>query len=242
MELSAPITILILAISGYYFSTQCYLLKYRIYRENGHRLYLTSATCGLVLFYISVALCRGQEFLWLDLLKYKPLFVLTNGWEYHIATIATPLLAYVATTLINKIDDIKERSLIAAWERDDIDALCYEAISEFKPISVTLESRKNYIGLVYDTLEPEKEGYLTILPLYSGYRSAENLELKLVKKYTSVYTLITKLEYEVSDEEFENTLSELRDYRVIIPRKDIATLNISANLLHKEITEPELSI
>ena len=237
MEFSPPLTILFLASAGFYFATQCYLLKYRVIRESGHKLYLSALACGAVLLLISQSLYYFQELIWLDLLKYPTIFVISD--EASFITVMTLPLSVLIALLINKIDSIKEHSWIKAISKNDVDSLCYEAATDFKPISITLDTRKVYIGLVYDSLEPEKEGYLTILPLYSGYRDKDNLEFNLDKKYRSVYLLIDQLEEDLTEKESEEKLAELSDYRVVIPKERIVTINISANLLYNEIDEPK---
>lgn len=236
MDLGIPINILFIVAGGYYFSTQCYLLKYRVLRESGHRLYLSAATCGSALFLIVFLVYKIHQYVWFDCLEFPLVYRIEN--ERDIFSLSTFLLGILLVLIINKHDDIKEKSLIRVWSKNDIDSICSEAITEFKPISITLENNKVYIGLVYDSLEPEKEGYLTILPLYSGYRAKETLELKLDKKYTSVYELIDSLERQRSSEN-DAELEKLKDFRIVIPRERIITLNISANLLYKDLIDPE---
>lgn len=148
----------------------------------------------------------------------------------------------IITYSLNRIPRLKAACLVKAWERDDIDSICSEAITNFKLISISLDNRKVYIGLVFDSLEPDKEGYLTILPFYSGHRDIENLEMVLVKKYTSVYNLLERLNDQPPGQEDEELESQLKDYRIVIPRERIATLNISANSLYKEMEEPSKQI
>ena len=83
---------------------------------------------------------------------------------------------------------------------------------------------------------------MTILPFYSGHRDIENLEMVLVKKYTSVYNLLERLNDQPPGQEDEELESQLKDYRIVIPRERIATLNISANSLYKEMEEPSKQI
>jgi hypothetical protein len=141
---------------------------------------------------------------------------------------------------VNLTFGAKEKVLEKVWQRNDIDALCSEAASGLKPISITLDNRKVYIGLIYDSLEPGRDANLTILPLYSGYRDKDTLEMNMTRKYTSVDDLFEELltaDGDVRDE----IANKLAEYRVVIPRSRIITINLSVHSLRKTVTEPERS-
>lgn len=236
MELSPPLIIVFVAASGYVFCNWCNLLKYDVLRDTGQRLYLTAALSGSVVYIATFLLFRLQEWLWIDLLRLEPIIPIRISLESYIAQLSLGL-SFLATFLINLSPSITARTLERVWRKNDIDALCAEAASGIKPLSVTLDNRKVYIGLMADSPEPGKDANLTILPLYSGYRDKDTLEMTLTRKYKSVDALLAELidtNGEVSDE----VASKLDEYRVVIPRSRIVTINLSVNSLHKTMDEP----
>ena len=192
MELSPPVTILLLAASGYIFCNWCHLIKFDVLRDTGQRLYLTAAVCGVSIYLVTYILYSLQKALWVDLLHWPVVWHFQTPLESWLAQLALGF-SLAATFVINRFPGIKERSLEKAWHRNDMDALCSEAIAGTKPVTVTLDTRKVYVGLVFDSLEPGKEANLTLLPLYSGYRNKDTLELHISRKYSSVDDLLGKM-------------------------------------------------
>ncbi|MES2625263.1 MAG: hypothetical protein V4628_08285 [Pseudomonadota bacterium] len=238
MELSPPLIIIVLAASGYFFCNWCNFLKYDVLRDTGQRVYLTAALCGII-FYIATFLMYGlQEWIWVDLLQLQPIIELEISLESFIAELSVGF-SVCCTLFLNRSSRIKEAALERVWEKNDIDALCSEAASELKPISVTLDNKKVYIGLIFDSLEPGNDANLTLLPLYSGYRDKDTLEMNLTTKYQSVDGLLAKLA-DVDGESVEEVIIKLKEFRVVIPRSRIVTVNLSVNSLYKKtIPEPE---
>lgn len=146
------------------------------------------------------------------------------------------LVSLLATVLVNHSNWVKEWSLNRAWHRNDMDALCKEAIAGTKPVAVTLDTRKVYVGLVFDSLEPGKEANLTILPLYSGYRDKDTLEMHLTRKYTSVDLQLGILANDADGADADDAAEQLAEYRIVIPRERIVTLHIALNSLRNSIS------
>ena len=69
------------------------------------------------------------------------------------------------------------------WRR-----LLHEAEQQDRPISITLENRKWYVGYVAESpnLSPE-EIYFRLLPVISGYRDKDTLETFRTVLYEEVY-------------------------------------------------------
>jgi len=177
--------------------------------------------------------------LWIDALRLPAIYEIDISLESYIAQLSV-LAALCATVLVNLTFGAKEKVLEKVWQRNDIDALCSEAASELKPISITLDNRKVYIGLIYDSLEPGRDANLTILPLYSGYRDKDTLEMSVTRKYTSVDALFEELI--TGDGEARDEIADkLAEYRIVIPRARIITINLSVHSIHKTVTEPERS-
>lgn len=116
-------------------------------------------------------------------------------------------------------------------EKNDFDFICFKAMADEKPIAISHESGKVYVGYVIDTMDPADENsHLTILPIYSGYRETETLRFKLKTKYQYVIDLIT------SPREESEKAEEIDDYCMAFPRSKINSLHIFNDHLHKSVS------
>ncbi|EPL6454726.1 hypothetical protein N0G65_001867 [Providencia rettgeri] len=68
-----------------------------------------------------------------------------------------------------------------------MDEIFFDSLVDRRPILITLQNKKAYIGIVNALGEPnEKEGpnqYISILPIISGYRNKDTLKLVLENEY-----------------------------------------------------------
>lgn len=123
----------------------------------------------------------------------------------------------------------REASLWEAWQEDDLERVCGRASTEFKPVGITLQSDKVYVGLIGDTLEPSSvNAYLSILPLYSGYRSKDERQFKLIHRYDHLIDGFLNTA--------ETDKSRWLDYLIVIPRDQIVTLHIFNDHLYNQIS------
>lgn len=217
------IALLIISIlaSGYILATFCYFFRYKTARESGHRLYLTSASLGLVatfvvevIFLFLQTLCSFLHHLpWIR--SEVDLFALPHDL---VLTVSIPVCSVIYCLAYNSRTDIKSRNLKRAWGKDDFSALLDYATNTLKPIAVTLESRKVYVGLVAVTNEPDSEcSHLTLLPYYSGFRDQESLHLFITNKYNAVFDY------------FENDADSgppIEDLYVVLPLNKIVSSHI----------------
>jgi len=240
---------LAVAAAGFIIASRCYLVRYQIARESGHRLYLAAITYGFAC--ISIAILPIGFIAWAACLEISP----------YLLGIATALTGLGFTELFNRRldrsqlpaawaalkslsfrevvihlwnawerdDSARVKALWRAWEKDDIELVCATALSEFKPVAVTVESGKVYVGLVADTIEPSSDkSYLSILPFYSGYRDKETHSLRLNHKYES---LINGLLNEDPD-----IIASGLDYVIVVPKERIITIHIFNDQLYNEVS------
>lgn len=72
---------------------------------------------------------------------------------------------------------------------NDLLQLLDGAAREEKPVSITLDNRKVYIGYIVDAPNLDSTGaYVAILPMLSGYRDANTMQLEFATDYTRVYS------------------------------------------------------
>ncbi|WP_290502881.1 hypothetical protein [Alcanivorax sp.] len=225
---SAALLVLSMLVAGYIPATHCYYFKYRTAREAGHRLYLTSASIGFASFLISEIILFSilrffSFFSWLPQLSEK----LT---EHHIIILI--VFSFVLSVLVtwgyNNQPDSKNKNMQRVWQKDDFSMLLSHATQQLKPISVTLENRKTYVGYVARTNEPDKEtSHITLLPIFSGYRDEETLHLRLTNKYKVVFS-----HYLSSDND-----TDPEDFYIVIPVNRIISSNIFSEKVYKKISK-----
>ncbi len=154
------------------------------------------------------------DFLRLNAFPFKPFSVpATPISTLGINAVEGTLLAYIALKLTNYFYD-KVRAIENAW-KDDLSVLLHRAIEIDKPIQVTVDTRKVYVGQIFETIEPDEDSaYLTIIPLFSGHRTEDKLELAITHKYNKVFQM------------FKDRDPMVEHYRLVIPKSRIVTCHI----------------
>ncbi|HFC8547237.1 TPA: hypothetical protein ACFRG8_001355 [Neisseria lactamica] len=106
---------------------------------------------------------------------------------------------------------------------DGLLRLVIEAAAKQKPIRLSLKSRKIYVGLVMEEqFESGDLDYVLIVPLVSGYRDKDTLDIFFDCSYLSVYE---KHELLSGDEELsEEKLLKLNDFRLAIKAGEIESV------------------
>lgn len=148
-------------------------------------------------------------------------------------TAFAPLAALLFTFYYNKTDGAKARNLRRAWASDDLSSLINFATEYLKPIAVTLESRKVSIGLVARTNEPDHDqGYITLLPYYSGYREHETLHLHITNRYDAVFKVIDDETSEIN----------IEDLYIVLPLGKIVSAHIFNDAVYERVNRPQTPI
>ena len=217
------VTLLAVAVGGFIFSTKCYATKYRISRQSGHKLYLPALGFGFILAplaWLSLKfgywICGATGFT-----ACIPVSDELNNFAFAIHML---VWGWLAAALYNKLPKVRANALTRELKKNDFDATCLYASQTFKPVAITLESRKVYVGMIIDTPAPESD-YLTFLPAYSGYRNGETLSFTLLNDY---------------DQELEKLLegdkdTHLQDLVITVPKGKILSLHIYNEHLYQQL-------
>jgi len=98
--------------------------------------------------------------------------------------------------------------------------LLFSSMLQLKPVSVTLDTRKIYIGFVQEipSLDPAK-AFVRLLPILSGYRDEKDLTFH----FTTNYSLALK---ETTDKE---------DFVIVIPLSAVKTANLFNQNTHSRL-------
>ena len=168
-------------LGGFLFLHLSHVFRFKAQRYDGYRLILASAGWGvillssgrlLVLSFSAIPILNGwAERIWFTLCPFQHSDAC--AWSFVLG----PLLAKYVVNRMYDIEKAKDRQLDNDRQADAFTRLLHVATRQNRLISVTLDSRKWYVGYVAEApnLNPE-EKYFRILPLVSGYRDKDTLE------------------------------------------------------------------
>ena len=158
----------------------------------------------------------------------------TSRWEAIIAPVDTDASTALATFFVAFVLGLALGLLLrvlfgGGWVSDliidrygsGLEKFLYKYIRSPLLISVTLDKRKVYVG--YPGLTPmpnprggDPENYFGLLPLLSGYRAQDSLQLRFTTDYTQAYEEVDAgMHPDVSIDDFE----------IIIPLDRVVTVN-----------------
>lgn len=209
------------ACIGYVFCLNCYKFQYSLARKSGYYSYLYCTSFGIVFLALGV---------WIDWDWFRADWL--SAISINVNVFANPLfadifsgisVALIALIVFNTLID-KTQSIQMAW-KDDLSVVLWKAIELELPVQITLDTRKVYIGQVFDTIEPDEDSsFLSIVPLLSGHRLEDTLELKITHKYHKVIQDLKNKEE-----------SKIAAYQLVIPKARIVTCHIFDPKLYQDI-------
>ena len=217
-----PYNVLLLPLLvGYFFLTYWYFTKFSTKRHSGHRLIFHAAAAGLLFLVISFLIVRFISWQW---------SALALWWQNVVPFpyLGTSLLACAIGALfwwpLNQIGFPRKEDAAAQREieksNDHLEILLARALRETKAVSITLKSRKVYVGLMTRTHDPLYDRkYVQLLPIKSGFRDPDTLELKLTIDYAVVYAKIIQ-------EEATVVAGGIQDFEIVIPVAEIQSVNL----------------
>ena len=187
-----PYNLLLLPLrAGYFFIHYTHFTRFRALKLSSYRLLFESALWGLLFLVSSLFITRA-------LLRIDALGGVIASWKElaplpHSGTAVGALLLGIASTLlVNRLVG-KERAARRSAKKHggDLLTLLFEAQSKDRPVLITQSNKKVYVGWVTLSfnLDPELTE-LTILPMISGYRSSETLEIEYTTRYVHLYEMI----------------------------------------------------
>jgi len=175
-------------LAGYCALHICHFFRFRAQKQDGHRLLFESALAGIPL----LVLGRLTTY-WVGSTPWGRLAdgAVTTMFDVpFIGTCIAALLFGIGLPLFANALTSTERAKWWAIKATDNGflRLAQTALRREMPISLTLKTRKVYIGYVVQTPNLKlAEQYIHVLPLVSGYRESATLELKLTADYAKVY-------------------------------------------------------
>lgn len=217
-------------LGGYIFIKKSTWFRYRSIRYNAQELILSSAVAGL----IGVSLA----FLITTLISFQiPDFY--TWWKSNIpfGFLGTALLAFlllVASGIVPNqwMDEEEQIKKIIREDNDGIELILLRALEDAKLVSITLKSRKVYIGFISQNFFNPWAGVksIKVIPVYSGYRDDKDFHIEFTTSYDPV------IRYTVESAEID---LDINDFQMGIPISEIVTVNIFDPKVHEKFSKPD---
>lgn len=190
-------------VGGLIFCSAWNVTRWRVAREEGHRLYFRAVLFGAILFVVvaairpqlesrfprySATVAAVKEFI-------KPMAKEQSGAAAVADLTVTCFLAMLAgwplAWLLN-LGFRKDFWLRRAIEEDDLEGFFLDAADREIPIAATMDDRKVYVGYVVASFDPAiGRKCILLLPLMSGYRHQETHKVTFTTFYTDLYGAVS---------------------------------------------------
>jgi len=217
-------------IGGYIFLANFNLTKPRTYHYSGYKLLFLSALMGVIGdFLVSIA----QAILELIPLNNYPSLLKIFSWILSLFTIVDKpnpkevfvfLFLCISWIVLNQLPYFNSGKTLRQAIFDlgtPLEKLLLDAQINDQLVSISLKNDKVYVGFV---IEPQlsfrpyssQEGYITILPMLSGYRESETKKVNITTRY-----------YEViyNQELLTSSAIKEKDFQMTLPEREIITVN-----------------
>jgi hypothetical protein len=216
-------------LGGYIFIKKSTWFRFISIRYNAQELILSSAVAGLIGVTTAFLITNAISIQFPDFYTW---------WQNHIHFnfLGTALLAFLllvsAGFMPNRwIDEEEHIKKIIQEDNDGIELILLKALEEAKLVSITLKSRKIYIGFVSKNFFNPWTGVksINIIPVYSGYRDEQDFHIE----FTTSYDTVIKFTVESTDIELD-----IDDFQMGIPISEIVTVNIFDPRVYEKFSRP----
>jgi hypothetical protein len=171
-------------LAGYLFLHTNRYLRWKAQTLDGNRLLLEAAKYGIVFGVAGRAVTYFAAFIPKERYVEYALHDVAP-FDYVGTAVAALLLGILGGPLSNLFfDELAAKALALRRQGNHLLRLLNEASEEGDLISVTLDTRKWYVGYVVETpsLDP-KDQFFSIIPIFSGYRNSDTLEARRLTEY-----------------------------------------------------------
>ena len=182
-----PFNLLLLPlVGGYYLLVTSRFTKYIHQRIDHQRLIFNSVLVGIALIFLSVAVTQTVGYLlpaWTEGVKQ----VVPLQLPYTGTAVLSLLVGIVLPHLSNLFID-KTRALSRSIKLigNELEQLINGAFLDASLVSFTLKNGKVYVGWPVSLPRPSRGSYLSVLPLFSGYRNDEQ-DVIFTTEYWDIY-------------------------------------------------------
>ncbi|WP_263752585.1 hypothetical protein [Kosakonia cowanii] len=241
--MSAALVVVVL-VCGYLYINSHIPSKILFKKSTGWQSYFQVALKGsiyLTMGFFLILLVWGIVFLTMLIFNIPHFFKPTlphfsfayDLWETHIAGVGLPFVALVAATIMFSLSESKqaEKQLRDPAHRrkifeevaksSPVEAILLESLDSKQQllVSITLKSRKVYIGMVHEArLEEHDTDTVVVVPFLSGYRDKDTLSFIEEVNYAD--------HYKECGITFTSQPISLKQYRHVIPRDQIESVSL----------------
>ena len=245
---AAASVLLLLALTGGFIFTYRWRLTYFLSRrEEGQRLLFVAASAAFPLLLVSSgSLWVANRFLptcltdpvgnvWSVLVE--PYVAGTFDASTFAAFFGAFLWGWILPLLLNIYYTADRASnLIIDRYAGELEKLMYRAMGDFLLVSITLDSRKVYVGwpvraLIPDPRRADIRPHIRLQPAISGYREEETQELVFTTDYERVYQ---RIEEETIPGLGEDEQLRKEDLQMVIPVEEIRSVNLFSADIEQE--------
>ncbi len=204
-------------LGGFWLLHHTHLFRFRAQRYDGYRLIFESAIAGTFLSAAAkLILLVGQQTPWVKFVE--PAWNQFAPWEHSGWSALAFALGLLIPPVWNRFVDLrKAKNREVKLHADALTSLLHHAELNESLISVTMDTRKWYVGFVAmsPNLSPQ-EMYFRILPVLSGYREKDSLRFIQTVSYQDVIGF---------DAEEDDTIDP-QQFVITLPLKDVKSANL----------------
>jgi hypothetical protein len=217
-------------LGGYILIKKSTWFRFRTIRYNAQELILSSAVAGLIGFTFAFLLATAIS-IWIP--DFYSWWKTTIPFEF----LGTSLLAFLLLVAFgffpNRwIDEEQQIKKIVRDDNDGIEWILLKALEEAKLVSITLKSRKVYIGFISQNFFSPWQGVksIKVIPVYSGYRDEKDFHIVFTTSYDTV------IKYTVEEDDID---LDIDDFQMGIPVSEMITVNIFDPRVYEQFSKPE---
>jgi len=112
---------------------------------------------------------------------------------------------------------LKAAKYVIRTNGSDLDKRLERALDGDSLVSITLTSRKVYIGWPVTSIDPlNPREHLSLLPLFSGYREKDTLSVVFTTEYSKIYNTILN----------DHQTLKIEDFYVVVRQEEIISIYI----------------
>ena len=211
-------------VGGYLFLSILKTTKYKLIKTDGYRLFFLSAFVGIVLLVITKVLIKCL--LLFSHVNLKSSFI--SEWliptRFDLESMAALVLgiglASFSNIILKLFFDKHEFAKAAAKDRGELlHLMIYFATESQKPIELTMQNDKVYVGLVSIKGELFNE-CVVVTPYFSGYRDKKTNNLVIINNYIDVLKEVRE------KKSLAEIKIELPDLNIILKMSDVAAAQV----------------
>ena len=210
---------LVPVLSGYWLLTRLHYTNYNLVRASGYHVFFQSAIAGGFLFIFAQMIIFLLRFYAAD----NTIFVSSALTSNSAPFIGSALSGLVLPLVGNRFYDRKKSAAhIAEKNGYRLDLLLAQSVEDQEFVELSLKNRKSYTGLIIGSeITRHGEPDIALIPLASGYRDKDTLELEITTDYTPA---LKKSIEGVSGLQHE-------DFQIVISRNEV----VSARIFHPDV-------